>query len=130
MKILNIPAWLDKILEKITTEKLMPVLPDQLIINEYLPGQGITDHIDCEPCFGDTILSISLGSSIGMNFTDTNTNEKIPLILNAKSAIILSDDVRYRWKHGIQSKKSDMINGMKILRGRRISLTFRKVIVA
>ncbi|WP_231289239.1 hypothetical protein [Rickettsia bellii] len=30
-------------------------IPDQVIINEYMPGQGIAPHTDCIPCFSDTI---------------------------------------------------------------------------
>lgn len=34
---------------------------DQVIVNEYLPGQGISAHIDCVPCFDEHIWVISLG---------------------------------------------------------------------
>src|SRR4051812_40991372 len=35
-------------------------LPDQLIVNEYEPGQGISAHVDCLPCFKNTIVTVSL----------------------------------------------------------------------
>src|SRR5438445_12548020 len=41
---------------------------DQLIVNEYRPGQGIAPHVDCVPCFAATIISVSLGSQCMMNF--------------------------------------------------------------
>jgi alkylated DNA repair dioxygenase AlkB len=45
--------------------------------------------------------------------------------LESRSLLILTCDARYKWKHGIALRKSD--NGVK--RQRRISLTFRKVIL-
>ena len=47
----------------------MPELADQLIVNDYAPGQGIPAHVDA-PLFTDTIISISLGSSCVMEFSN------------------------------------------------------------
>lgn len=49
----------------------------------------------------------------------------MPIYLEPRSLLILKDDARYKWKHGITSRKSD--NGVK--RQKRVSLTFRKVIL-
>ena len=37
--------------------------PDQVTVNEYLPGQGIAPHVDTHSAFEDGIASLSLGSS-------------------------------------------------------------------
>ena len=101
-----------------------------MIINEYEPGQGISAHIDCKPCFEDVIYSISLGSSAEMVFS--KGDNKIGVLLHPRSAIILSGDARSKWKHEIPARKSDPspnpVKGkMRTKRSRRISLTFRKV---
>ena len=57
MQIGELPDWVTFISERMIEKNLMEYLPDQLIINEYQPGQGISPHIDCEPCFEDTIAS-------------------------------------------------------------------------
>ena len=88
-----------------------------------MPGQGIAPHIDCIPCFSDTICSLSLGSSCVMELT--NNEVKRSIMLKPRSLLILKNDARYKWKHGIAPRKSDN----KIARNRRISLTFRKVIL-
>lgn len=106
---------------------MLPFLPDQLIINEYLPGQGIAEHIDCEPCFGDIVASLSLGSGCTMDFTEVATEVKRSVFLPRRSLVIISEDARYKWKHGIAKRKSDMMGGQKTARGRRISITFRQV---
>jgi alkylated DNA repair dioxygenase AlkB len=104
-------------------------LPDQVIVNEYQPGQGISSHIDCVPCFTDTIISLSLGSACVMNFTGVPTGEKIPVLLEPRSIVVLKDDARYKWTHSIPARKVDHFYGQTITRERRVSLTFRKVII-
>lgn len=106
----------------------MPEVADQVIINEYKPGQGISSHIDCEPCFEDTIVSLSLGSGCIMDFTSKfNKTQKIPVWLEPRSLVILSGEARDAWLHGIAARKTDAWNGRKCERQRRVSLTFRKV---
>src|SRR3974377_1475723 len=57
----ELPPFAVAIADKLVRDNLMTQMSHQLIVNEYLPGQGITAHIDCEPCFGERISMISLG---------------------------------------------------------------------
>jgi alkylated DNA repair dioxygenase AlkB len=129
MKIGSLPTWVQPIAERLYKDGYMPALPDQLIINEYTAGQGIAPHVDCAPCFGDTVVSISLGGTCVMDFTSKATGEKIGICLEPCSAVVLKGDARYLWTHGIAAKKSDLIDGKKTPRQTRISLTFRTVIL-
>lgn len=130
MKIGELPNWAIEVANKIYREGLIDYIPDQVIINEYEVGQGISPHIDCEPCFEDTIISLSLGSSCVMDFIYKDNNDiKVQKLLEPCSLIILQDDARYEWLHGIKANKTDSYNGRKIVRQRRVSLTFRKVII-
>ena len=129
-KLASLPEWLAAYCNRLYSAKLFPQLPDQVIVNEYMPGQGIAPHIDCVPCFEGTIASLSLGSPCIMEFSHSETQEKIPMRLEPRSLIILSGDARYHWRHGIAHRKTDRFNGNVFHRGRRISLTFRKVILA
>ena len=115
-----LPDWLDPVLET------LPFKPNQAIVNEYEPGQGISAHVDCVPCFGTMIASLSLGSGAVMQFT--NCNEKQEIYLEPRSLIVLSGKARYDWAHAIPARKSDMVGGFKIEHGRRVSLTFRTVL--
>lgn len=45
MRLGDLPEWTNEIVEK------LPFKADQLIVNEYEPGQGIFPHVDCRPCF-------------------------------------------------------------------------------
>jgi len=102
--------------------------PDQIIVNEYLPGQGISAHIDCEPCFGPVIASLSLGCAVDMVFRHCETKSHCTMRLQQRSLLILSGEARYKWTHEIPARKSDAVSGVRIPRSRRISLTFRTVI--
>jgi len=125
-----LPGWLSELTNKLVTEKYFKRAPDQVIINEYEAGQGIAPHIDCVPCFGDTIASLSIGSPIDMNFQNPKTGVKASLRLASKSLLIFSGSARQQWQHGIASRKSDIVNGTRIPRTRRVSLTFRNVIIS
>ncbi len=120
-----LPAWAAELAERLHRDDLAPQLPDQLIVNEYEPGQGISNHIDCEPCFTETIISISLGSTCVMNFTNVATKKVIPVFLEPRSLVLLQGESRYKWQHGIPGRLKDK----QIHRKRRVSLTFRKVVL-
>lgn len=128
MRLGPLPDWLMDYCQRLYDDGYFPKLPDQVIINEYQPGQGIAPHIDCVPCFEETVASISLGSSCVMDFTHPTTGEKIDHLMEPCSLLIFSGDARYQWKHGIAARKTDKHNGQTIQRGRRISLTFRNII--
>lgn len=130
MHIGELPEWLKRLSHKLHEDKHMPEVADQVIVNEYEPGQGIASHIDCEPCFKDTIVSLSLGSGCVMNFTNKfDKTKKIPVWLEPRSLVVLSGEARDKWLHGIPARKSDVWDGQKHDRERRVSLTFRKVII-
>lgn len=107
----------------------VPYEYDQLTINHYLPGQGIPPHIDTHSCFEDTILSLSLGSACIMDFK--RGDQKAAIYLPPRSLLIMSDEARYAWSHGICPRHNDVVNTEAGIttqpRGTRVSFTFRKV---
>ena len=125
-----LPPWLQELAEKLQIDGHMPKVADQVIVNEYEPGQGISSHIDCEPCFERTVVSLSLGSDCVMDFTNKLDKTKTSIWLARRSIIVLSDEARYMWLHGIAPRKSDEWGGQRYHRQRRISLTFRRVILS
>lgn len=120
-----LPVWLQAIAERLQAEGKTIKVPDQVIVNEYMPGQGIAAHVDCEPCFGKIIVSISLQS--GCMFELTSAPEKIELYLGPRSLVLLTAEARYGWRHGIPARDYDIINNTIAMRQRRVSLTFRNV---
>jgi alkylated DNA repair dioxygenase AlkB len=122
-----LPDWAAEMADRLHHEGWFPTTPDQLIVNEYQPGQGISRHVDCVPCFHHTVASISLGSTCVIELARGET--KVPLLLQPRSILILQDEARYRWTHAVPGRKKDMVDGRTLLRGRRVSLTFRKVLL-
>jgi alkylated DNA repair dioxygenase AlkB len=120
-----LPPFAVEVARKLLALGLMAELPDQLIVNEYEPGQGITPHVDCEPCFKDTIATVSLGWAYEMEFLEVGSEAVRAALLEPGSALILSGDARYKWRHCIRQRRSD--HG--VARRRRVSLTFRNVIL-
>jgi alkylated DNA repair dioxygenase AlkB len=114
----ELPVFLDPLLEVLDDDF------NQCIINRYLPGEGISAHIDSK-AFGDTIACFTLGKGM-MKFT-RNGYQDVELYTENKSLYIMTGDARYLWKHEMVKRKSDMVNDKRIPRGERISITFRQV---
>jgi len=126
---------------------------DQITINEYTPGLGISSHVDTHIGFEDGIISLSLGAEYVMEFSsiqstelekkeeeeeeDTDnisvtddvdeTSNVYNIVLPRRSLLVLRGEARYAWKHSIVSRRTDCINGVVIPRGRRVSATFRVI---
>lgn len=128
----KIPEYMQFLLKRLQEKGLTSADFDQAIVNEYTDNQGISAHIDCEPCFGDVIISISLSGSCVMNFQkhkNATAEGKIPVLLLLRSLVVMKSEARYEWLHSIPARKKDVFNGNTYLRGRRVSVTFRKVIL-
>lgn len=117
-----------KNLELIDTNKINSIVKkdiidtefNQLIINEYIPGQGIASHIDHTKYFGPVIACISIGD-ICIDFSKKNTKKTITI--ESGSLYIMSGPARYEWYHAIEKKLYDDNKKREI----RYSLTYRTV---
>jgi len=124
-----LPNWLSIYQNRLVEQGIFSNKPDQAIVNEYMPGQGIAAHVDCVPCFDGTIASLTLESGATMQFKNITSGEKQEIYLEPRSLIVLSGPARYEWQHAIPARQNDVWNSVKIPRNRRISVTFRNVIV-
>jgi alkylated DNA repair dioxygenase AlkB len=97
-----------------------------MLVNEYQPGQGIALHRDYEP-YDRTVVSVSLLNGCVMDFRRLVDGHRESLWLAPCSMLILSDEARYEWEHGIARRKSDVLDGLRTPRARRLSVTFRTV---
>ena len=100
--------------------------PDQLIVNRYKPGQGISAHVDRIDVFGSTIACITLGSGAEMEFTCPG-HPSFTVYLDVGSLLVMTDEVRYLYAHRIPSRRTDLVCGKRVKRGTRVSLTYRTV---
>lgn len=119
-----IPAWGRRLADRLSADGITSQPFDQMLVNEYLPGQGITSHRDYAP-FGRTVVSLSLLSPCVMDFRHRPSGRWERLLLEPRSLLVLSDEARYEWEHGIAPRKKDAWHGLPGVRGRRLSVTFR-----
>ena len=124
-----LPDWLATLGARLVDLGWFDRSPDQVIVNEYQPGQGIAAHIDCVPCFSGTIASLSLLGACEMCFADRSNRNRCAHILAPRSLLVLQGPARFDWTHAIPARKSDVVAGERRARDRRLSLTFRNVIL-
>lgn len=129
-----IPEWATRLSEQICARVGTKTPFEQLIVNEYQPGQGIAKHVDSQ-AFGGTVAIVSLGAAAMMLFAPRSGRARreraIGAILEPGSLTVLSGAARADWTHEIPKRKSDPLPSegdapfRAVERGRRVSLTFR-----
>lgn len=143
----DIPDWLTKHLIAIDNLNLMEGnRPNHVLINEYLPGQGIMPHKD-GTLFHPTIATISLGSHTILKFLENcEVDGKISLkpifslLLEPRSLLVLRESLFNDYLHCIEELTedsltdvaninmcSDYTRDMTLKRDTRVSLTIRHV---
>ena len=131
MRIGPLPEFIQPVAEKLRERGWFAETPDQVIVNEYEPGQGIAAHADRD-CFGPAVAMLSLGDRWPMRFTPPEgaDGEPLDLFLDVGSLTVLTDAARTQWRHAILPRRSDPDGqGGRRKRQRRVSVTFRTVIV-
>lgn len=122
----------------------------QAILNLYWPGGGIIPHVDLLDRYGDGIIGVSFGSGCVMQFAkvlsgrgdepmsqrvDSGTHgegQQHGLYLPSGSVLVLTEEARYGWTHGIEERMEDEVEcedkpgtaGL-LPRDIRLSITFR-----
>ncbi|XP_021753968.1 alkylated DNA repair protein alkB homolog 8-like [Chenopodium quinoa] len=150
----GLPSFISPVLERISASSLddaATINLDQLTVNEYPPGVGLSPHIDTHSAFEDKIFSLSLAGPCIMEFRryqggiwqsdpamSKTMHEENPenstnflrraIYLPPRSILLLSGEARYAWHHYIPHHKIDNVKDSLIRRAsRRVSFTLRKV---
>jgi alkylated DNA repair dioxygenase AlkB len=111
---------------ELVEQKILLHQPDQVIINEYVPGEGIKPHKD-RAYYENQICGVNLGSGCIMRFIKGKNEQVIDIEIPRRSLYVMQDDARKKWKHAIPPRKKDNIDGTVQHRERRVSITYRKV---
>ena len=128
MKAAPIPAPMRDLAEMLHERGWFDRPPDQIIANEYEPGQGIAPHVD-RNCFGPAVATLSLGDGWPMEFTPVRRRaEPVEMMLDVGSILVLTGEARSTWMHGIAKRKADGRGPSKRSRRRRVSVTFRTMV--
>ena len=108
-----IPKYLLDLCNKLIDKKILDVLPEDVSINIYYPGNKMVPHIDKIDA-GPVITILSLLSDANLSLT--NGAKKEIVLLPSRSVIQLKDKYRTHWKHSIEKIKD-----------KRISIVFRQL---
>ena len=108
-----IPNYLLNLCNKLIDKKILDVLPEDVSINIYYPGNKMLPHIDKIDA-GPVITILSLLSDANLILTYGSKKEIV--LLPSRSVIQLKDKYRTHWKHSIE-KVND----------KRISIVFRQL---
>jgi alkylated DNA repair dioxygenase AlkB len=126
----SLPTLFNDLAERLYEERVMQKIPNQVIVNEYLVDetvtQGIASHKDHVRDFGPVIVTLSLLEGWSMRFTREGHNY-VDHLLEPGSIAVLAGSSRYEWEHSIPPRKFEREGGIKTPRQRRVSVTFRTV---
>lgn len=114
----EMPSYLVHLVARITRlPGLSNFRPNQAIVNRYLTGECIGAHIDHEELFGDTIVSISIGSTATIRFRSPK-GETHDHVIEKRSVYAMTRSARYEYTHEMKKlPKSSQ---------ERFSITFRR----
>jgi alkylated DNA repair protein alkB family protein 8 len=122
------PPLISRLSETLVEQKIVSILPDQVIINEYAPGEGLRPHKD-RNYFENQICGINLGSGCIMRYIKISGKDVVDVEMPRRSVYVMQDDARYKWHHSVPPRKKDTVDGNVKHRERRLSITYRKVIL-
>ncbi|KAG8191355.1 hypothetical protein JTE90_006101 [Oedothorax gibbosus] len=137
----NLPEWLLRCVRQVSGV-FGDKTPNHVLVNEYLPGQGIMPHED-GPLFYPTIATITLSSHTVLDYykKEGDSGSYVgSLLLDRCSLLLVKGDLYTSHLHGIQERSSDTLDhtiknlatsdlaaGTEVERGTRVSLTIRHV---
>lgn len=87
------PPLIEQLSHEIVDKGIVLLQPDQVIINEYVPGEGIKPHID-RAYYENQICGVNLGSSCIMRFIRGANLEVIDVEIPRRSLYVMQDDAR------------------------------------
>ncbi|KAJ1744297.1 hypothetical protein LPJ78_000408 [Coemansia sp. RSA 989] len=124
---LELPSWFRPFIRRIR-ERLpaYEAQPDQLTIQRYPPGSGIAFHSDSHTAFTDTVVILSMGTPVQMDFRKPAAGcPPTSIDLMPRSLVLMTGEARFGWEHAIRMRRSDLIDGRVRERSERWSITMR-----
>jgi alkylated DNA repair dioxygenase AlkB len=118
-------VWTDELaVLKSIVEKLTATRFNSCLLNLYHDGnEGMAWHSDDEKSLGkdSTIASVSLGAEREFRLKHKRTDERVSILLESGSLLVMKDATQTHWLHSIPKSKK--------ITTPRINLTFRTMVV-
>ena len=103
-------------------EPIAKVSFNSVLLNRYRDGSdSISWHTDAEKELGENpvIASVNFGAERKFQLKHKDTNERIDIVLQHGSLLIMQGELQHFWKHQIPKTKKPL--------GERVNLTFRVI---
>ncbi|PXF49367.1 Alpha-ketoglutarate-dependent dioxygenase alkB-like [Gracilariopsis chorda] len=109
-----LPPFLLPLVTQLTDARVFATPPNHVLINRYLPGQGIHPHVD-GPAYKPVAAIISLQAPILMHFYHTTQHGAVgqraaSMLLHPRSLLVLSQHVYHHMFHAIAETTVDHID--------------------
>jgi alkylated DNA repair dioxygenase AlkB len=118
-----LPSWLEELAEVVVDAGVLARPIVNVVVNEYRPGEGIAMHHDY-PGF-ESVAALSLGSAAVLDLDHPASGRREAVDVPPLSLWIMRGPARHEWRHGIAARKSDLVDGARRSRERRVSITLR-----
>jgi alkylated DNA repair protein alkB family protein 6 len=114
----RLPEWLEALGCKLVAFKCVEAQPNHVLINEYLPGQGIVPHED-GPLYLPHFAIVSLLTPLLLDFYRKLDDERpqslqerrvCSLCLEPGSLLIISEEAYTGYLHGIAERTQDVLD--------------------
>lgn len=130
MRLGPLPDWVDLLAWKLLIDGHMPAYPQQVVVDECTPGQGISAYTEPDDGYGDIVCMVGLLSPIVVNFRERlQRHRRFALRLDPGSVLILRDEARYNWTRAIPPRTWDRLDGQSWARQTWLGITLRNIVL-
>lgn len=109
-----LPLFLEQCIDEVMKMDIFPpqYRPNHVLINEYLPFQGIFPHTD-GPSYYPVVATLSIGGDVIMRYQPRGTSTPISaeVLLQSRSLVITSDEMYTSYMHSIDEVDTEIIGG-------------------
>lgn len=109
-----LPSWLEDLGRRLVAARMVPDLPNHVLVNDYLPGQGILPHED-GPLYVPHFAIVSLLSPLLLHFSskrdDTHAPQRLfSILMEPGSLLVVSGEAYEDLLHGIDPVDTETID--------------------
>ena len=104
----SLPSWLQIFSTRLQNEGIFPLRPNHVLVNDYLPGEGIMPHTD-GPAYYPKVAIVSLGSRTAFQFWSLRRVPQMTLLVEPRSLLVFSEAFYTEYLHGIEAKREDQL---------------------
>ncbi|KAL3915821.1 MAG: hypothetical protein SGPRY_007067 [Prymnesium sp.] len=113
MKVEALPAWISSVVARVVDAGVFPpsLPPNHVLLNEYLPGQGIDPHRD-GPLYHPLVAIISMGSHCTFQFVtdDLQRQPQESFLLPSRGLFLFEGDAYEKLLHTVPAKDADVMS--------------------